>query len=421
MPRKPAESTAFAKFGPDHSPVYVYAPREGAKRERWNVYWNSPDGPQRRQRVAKKDALKLAEDIGRQLKRSRPGSIVSAITPEHQQLLELCGQLDHPRQVLLDAIEKQRLTAKRVSVAELCERWRVHHENSPIATRKSVQRRTKVIEATLGDRFADALSFAIIRDWQTSTLTGSNRHRNNHLAELRTLLNFAAKAELLPDGFNPARKVPMLKTDKAEPSTWTPETLRLVLGHAREKLVPFVALGAFAGMRPSEIAGVVGERDGLQWEDIDFSRRHIRIRPEVAGKTGAPRYIEFTENKEAGFSEELANALWATLVSWLQPYRILNGPVAPRKSAEYISRELRAAKIIEEWPADVLRHSFISYLLALTPNKHFVAKQAGNSPEIIEKNYLAPTPKPLGEAWFAVRNEECPEIQTVQFADQASA
>jgi len=98
-----------------------------------------------------------------------------------------------------------------------------------------------------------------------------------------------------------------------------------------ESRIAFLALGAFAGMRPSEIEGVVGERDGLQWEDIDFKQRHIRIRSEVAGKLAEPRYVTFTEKKGSGLTQEIADSMWTALTSWLVPVQKRSGPVSVRK------------------------------------------------------------------------------------------
>lgn len=130
----------------------------------------------------------------------------------------------------------------------------------------------------------------------------------------------------LPKGHNPAREVPSLKIPRAEPIVWTPETLQKCLKWYQDSGSPdvggkivFLSLGAFAGMRPSEIEGVVGERDGLRWEDIDFEQRHIRIRPEVAGKLAESRYITFTEKPGSGLTKEVADTIWATLCSWVEP------------------------------------------------------------------------------------------------------
>ncbi|MGB6221832.1 hypothetical protein [Haloferula sp.] len=122
--------------------------------------------------------------------------------------------------------------------------------------------------------------------------------------------------------------MPSLKIPRTEPVVWEPKTLKACLKLYQKSNKPdagtkivFLALGAFAGMRPSEIEGVVGERDGLQWDDIDFKHRHIRVRAEVAGKLAEPRYITFTEKPGARLSKDLADQIWTTLASWIEPHR----------------------------------------------------------------------------------------------------
>ena len=80
--------------------------------------------------------------------------------------------------------------------------------------------------------------------------------------------------------------------------------------------------------------------------------------------------------------------------------------ICRRKSRELASRHYRDAEIIEEWVPDILRHSFCSYLLAKSQNIGYVADQAGNSPDIIKKNYRRPIPKVRGVEYFDLRPEE---------------
>ena len=163
----------------------------------------------------------------------------------------------------------------------------------------------------------------------------------------------------MPKGHNPAREVPSMKIPRAEPVVWAPKTLKACLEWYRKSEKPdvggkivFLALGAFAGMRPSEIEGVVGERDGLQWGDIDFKQRHIRVRAEVAGKLAKPPYITFTEKPGSGLTKEVADSMWAALCKWIEPYREASGPVTFRKCQRLVSPELREAKLITGWPKD---------------------------------------------------------------------
>ena len=53
------------------------------------------------------------------------------------------------------------------------------------------------------------------------------------------------------------------------------------------------------------------------------------------------------------------------------------------------------------WPADVLRHSFASYWLAVHQDRARLAEMMGNSVEVIARHYRRPVPKEVGEAFFA--------------------
>jgi hypothetical protein len=60
----------------------------------------------------------------------------------------------------------------------------------------------------------------------------------------------------------------------------------------------------------------------------------------------------------------------------------------------------RALKI--EWPRNVLRHSFISYRIAIVKSADQVALEAGNSPSIIFKDYRELTTEDVANQWFTI-------------------
>ena len=55
-----------------------------------------------------------------------------------------------------------------------------------------------------------------------------------------------------------------------------------------------------------------------------------------------------------------------------------------------------------EWPRNVLRHSFISYRLAVVKSADQVALEAGNSPSIIFKHYRELATVEQAEEWFGI-------------------
>lgn len=68
-------------------------------------------------------------------------------------------------------------------------------------------------------------------------------------------------------------------------------------------------------------------------------------------------YITFTEKPGSGLTEELADTIWATLCSWIEPHRKKSGPVTFRKCQRLVSPELREVGLVANWPGTA-RKSF---------------------------------------------------------------
>ena len=108
-------------------------------------------------------------------------------------------------------------------------------------------------------------------------------------------------------------------------------------------------------------------------------------------------------SRGAGLSKEFADQIWTTLSSWIEPHRQKTGPVSFRKCQRRVSPELREAGLIESWPKDGLRHTWISSMLALGVARDWVAELAGNSPAVIRTNYKRPLPEKQAASWFGIR------------------
>ncbi len=99
----------------------------------------------------------------------------------------------------------------------------------------------------------------------------SGRTRNNYRNAVLQLFRYARGKRYLP------RNEPTVVEDVASANPaegaiqiYTPQELRLLLSHAPAKLLPFFAIGAFAGLRSQEIMR-------LDWSEIRFEQDFIEV------------------------------------------------------------------------------------------------------------------------------------------------
>jgi len=131
-----------------------------------------------------------------------------------------------------------------------------------------------------------------------------------------------------------------------------PVTDLVKIHQVRSLIVPYLAIGYFAGLRPEN------ELANLDWKDVDFSAKTIRVSPATAKKR-RQRYVDMSDN----------------LIQWLAPYVKIEGKIGYSRK---IFREVKKASKIQ-WSKDVMRHSFGSYLLALNEDAPKTAMQMGHS------------------------------------------
>ena len=167
--------------------------------------------------------------------------------------------------------------------------------------------------------------------------------RNNFRRVLNVAFNFARNRGYCIE--NPAAKSAKAKVAEAAPGILSVEETSRLLEHASEKLVPYIAIGAFAGLRRAEL-------ERLDWKEVDLQSRLIEVTASKA-KSARRRLVKIKPN----------------LLLWLKPYAKPCGPVTPSNHRKLLERARRAAGI-QKWPSNALRHGFVSYYLA-----HF--KKAG--------------------------------------------
>jgi integrase len=204
------------------------------------------------------------------------------------------------------------------------------------------------------------------------------RTRFNYARIIRTLFNYAQAKKYIPRDVDPFEGVDTDYHDDGEVEIFTPEEMEKLLAAARQELIPFLTIGAFAGLRSAEIAR-------LDWSDIRGEHIHV-----TAGKakTRSRRLVPIQPN----------------LAQWLAPHRRESGVVVPFAN---ISKQLMwlADESGVKWKHNALRHSFISYRLAAMHDENRVANEAGNSPQMIHRNYRELVTEAQGKAWFSIGPE----------------
>lgn len=200
---------------------------------------------------------------------------------------------------------------------------------------------------------------------------------NGYIRAIKTYFNFGVREGYLDK--SPAINIADLPLYDTPPGVLTPSELERLLHAAEEtvlyqntrggdmrtdkpwSLLPFYAIGAFAGIRVAEI-------QRLDWSEIDLEGGYIEVTA-LKSKTASRRLVR----------------MHPVLVEWLTPYARKAGPVIPlMPSATFAHARcniLAAAdalvpdtergeqfrSLASDWPHNALRHSFASYHIAKVP------------------------------------------------------
>ncbi len=239
---------------------------------------------------------------------------------------------------------------------------------------------------------------------------------------LGAAFGYAVKQRILTA--NPVAAIEVKQFERAEPQFWPAEIVANVLLAAMEfqpRLLPYFAVCALAGVRPAEASR-------LDWANVNLDESLVRI-PAAVSKTKRARLVPMEKN----------------LVAWLLPYRKSTGPLSPPEvtirrwrerlagaavlGMDEVRRRLNAQRglkgpaikaarlswdcFVEDarkaatpsalWPADVLRHSYATYWMAVHAHEGRLAEILGNSPRIVQVHYKGLATQKEGRKYFAIR------------------
>jgi integrase len=212
-----------------------------------------------------------------------------------------------------------------------------------------------------GDRLVASVTAEELDNWLRD-LPYSPKSRLNYRQHIGVLFSHAKKRRMIAE--NPIEFTERPKLIDRAPEIFTPDELRALLETAQRidpSILPMLAIGAFAGLRDSEI-------QRLDWSEVRLERGFIELKAAKA-KSARRRLVAIQPN----------------LAVWLRPYASTTGAVVPgadgerRDAARGRLLRLRKSASLTKWPRNGLRHSFCSYRLAATNNAHLVASEMGHT------------------------------------------
>jgi integrase len=224
------------------------------------------------------------------------------------------------------------------------------------------------------------------------------RTRDNHADSIVTLYRWAQRKRYVAADYDDMERITRLDSDEdGDIEIYRPAELAALLSNSSGELVPFLAIGAFAGLRSSEILR-------LDWADVKIENGSSCIvvqRGKVKKRGKSRRVVPMTENLKAWITPHAKKSgpVWEHSQPLL--YRGLQDLVPAAQAA--LQKENPAAKL--EWKPNALRHSFISYRVHSVQNVNQVALEAGNSPDIVFSNYRELVDDASAKAWFGIMPE----------------
>jgi integrase len=213
---------------------------------------------------------------------------------------------------------------------------------------------------SFGEEMIAGISASRIDEWLRGLGVGAVT-RNTFRRRLAVLFSFAKRRGYVAE--NPVADVERAKERETEIEILSVSQVARLLESASSDMLPFWAIGAFAGLRRAEI-------ERLTWSEIDFDASLIEVKASKS-KTASRRLVTIQPN----------------LREWLAPYRTRIGLVCPVNLQRKINDDRERAGLRVGWPQNALRHNFGSYHLAHFGDAAKLALEMGNSPATIFRHY----------------------------------
>ena len=220
------------------------------------------------------------------------------------------------------------------------------------------------------------------KDKKGNEIEYAPKTRNHYRNAMVQMFNFARDHGYLPKGLpTEAEAVKSLDVVASQNQILTVEELTTLLSNAKPRVLVPMVIKAFTGIRTEEMLL-------LKWEHLNFKTKYVTLQAEVT-KTKQRRLIPMAEN----------------LVAWLEPHKKEAGRICDqwqRPQALSQAFERHGTRNGIHVGANKFRNSYISYRVAVTHDVQRVALESGNSPRVIQREYLELATEEDGKRWFAV-------------------
>jgi integrase/recombinase XerD len=162
-----------------------------------------------------------------------------------------------------------------------------------------------------------------------------------------------------------------------------PDQVQAVLENADPRIVPFLAIGFFAGVRVAEIRR-------LDWKDIDLEAAEIHLGPTIT-KTKRGRTVE----------------ILPALNAFLTIHAKASGPVIEASSqgvSDLLKKATKAAEVAS-WPHNCCRHSYATAHCVAFNEPGKTAMELGHSgnPRLMHSKYRGEMTKPEAAKYWEIR------------------
>ena len=178
------------------------------------------------------------------------------------------------------------------------------------------------------------------REWKRSTIKGV-------IAKISPFFNWCKTETIIVN--NPFKYIILPKDDESTPCIFSLSDVSKLLSATRSKdpdLVPYLALGVFAGTRPDEIMR-------LDWAEVGKTGVEVQA---AKAKTRQRRIVSVSNNLRA----------------WLS----LGGSLPPTNKRKRLQAVREAARV--DWGQDIMRHTYASYHLAYHGSPDRTAHELGH-------------------------------------------